>query len=197
MPNEPHDQPTTVAPAAGAAPPAGAVPPVDPRRPVAPPARAAVREPVVPAAAAGDPSWLGRIEDRLGSLTGAVVVLAIVSLAALGLSIYALTQSDDSGSGASPARVSRLSDRVSRLEGQSANAADTDTTSSLASRLDDKADSSDVSRLREELGQLRSAVQRSSGGSQSSAQALSDLGDRLAKLEQQVEDLASSQGGTP
>lgn len=37
--------------------------------------------------AAATPVWVSRIEDRIGSLTAAGVVLAIVSLAALGISI--------------------------------------------------------------------------------------------------------------
>ena len=186
MAQRPEDQPTTVAP-----PPAARQPAVPPRGPV-------VREPVAPAAAAVDPAWFARIEDRIGSLKGIVAVLAVLSLAALGLSIYALVQSDDNnGSGASSGRVSSLSDRVSRLEGKSANTADAGTTSSLASQLDDKADSADVKRLRDEVGQLRSAVQQSNGGSNDSAQAISDLSTRLDKLEQQVADLSASGGSTP
>lgn len=185
MAQRPEDQPTTVAPPATARPPA-----VPPRGPV-------VREPVAPAAAAVDPAWLARIDDRIGSLKGAVAVLAVLSLAALGLSIYSLVQSDDNSGGASSARVSSLSDRVSRLEGKSANTADAGTTSSLASQLDDKADSADVKRLRDEVAQLRSAVQQSSGGSDDSAQAISDLSTRLDKLEQQVADLSASGGNTP
>jgi hypothetical protein len=180
------EPPTTVAPPAAA--PRAAVPP---RAPV-------VREPVAPATAGVDPMWLARIEDRIGSLTTAVVILAILSLAALGLAVYALVQSDDAGNGASSARVSRLSDRVSRLEGKSANTADAGTTSSLASQLGDKADSADVRRLRSEVGQLRSAIDQSNGGSESTAKSVSDLNSRLDQLEQQVADLkASSSGGTP
>jgi hypothetical protein len=152
---------------------------------------------VAPAAAAIDPTWLARIDDRIGSLKGAIAVVAVLSLAALGLSIYSLVQSDDKQGGASSERVSSLSDRVSRLEGKSANTADAGTTSSLASQLDDKADSADVKRLRDEVGQLRSSVAQAKGGDDSSAQAVSDLDTRLDKLEQQVADLSASSGGTP
>lgn len=154
------------------------VEPVHPRAPV-------VREPVAAAYQPADPLWFERIDDRLRSLSSFVAVLTVISLAALGLSIYALLKDDGNSRGASRARVAALSDRVDRLESRSA---DSGTTSSLASRLDST--SQDVSRLSDEVGRLRSAVSKAGSGDSSATTALTQLNTRVDKLAQDVADLS-------
>ena len=160
--------------------------PAEPVRPRAP----VVREPVAATYQPADPLWFERIDDRLRSLSSIVAVLAVVSLAALGLSIYALLR-DDGRDGASPERVTNLADRVERLEGRSADAADSGTTAALDSRLDDTAQ--DVSRLSDEVGKLRSAVSKAGSGDNSATAALTQLNTRVDQLAQDVADLSSQQ----
>lgn len=161
------------------------VPPTEPVRPRAP----VVREPVAAAYQPADPLWLERIDERLRSLSSFVAVLAVVSLAALGLSIYSLLQDDGDGRGASRERVANLDDRVERLEGRTADAADSGTTSTLASRLDDT--SRDVSSLSEEVAKLRSAVSKAGSGDGSSTAAVTQLSSRVDRLAQDVADLSA------
>ena len=157
------------------------VEPVPPRAPV-------VREPVAATYHPADPLWFERIDDRLRSLSSFVAVLTVISLAALGLSIYALLKDDGNSRGASRERVANLSDRVDRLESRSADSADSGTTSSLASRLDST--SQDVSRLSDEVGRLRSAVSKAGSGDSSATTALTQLNTRVDKLAQDVADLS-------
>jgi TolA-binding protein len=67
--------------------------------------------------------WLEELRDQLRSLKTAVVLLGILTVVTLGIAAWALlAKQDDSTAstpqGASPARVTRLEDRVSELEGR-------------------------------------------------------------------------------
>ena len=77
--------------------------------------------PVTPAA---DPNIvLLRLEDALGSLRTGLMIVGVIAVAALGVAIYALMKSDESGGGsrsglASDARVSQLDERIDRISRQ-------------------------------------------------------------------------------
>jgi hypothetical protein len=137
---------------------------------------------------AGDPMWLA-IDDRLRSIRTMLALVAIIALAALGLSIYTLIDQNNDGDGASEARVAALSDRVGRLEGKTSTSesAGADTTNSLAGRIAQKADKQDLQDLSDELDQLKSS--NSGGASQSS---LTRLSTRVDQLAEQVADLEAS-----
>ena len=178
-------------------------PPTEPLRQAAPAASAPPRVAVgaAPVAAAGvplayepvDAAWLARLEDRVRSLSSLLALVAVLAIAALGLSIYDLIHNGGDRRGASQQRVARLSDRVSRLEGKSSTAADSSTTTSLATRLDSKASAQDVQKLSDQVAQLRTAA----GSGSADAAALTQLNTRVDKLAQQVADLSSQTTTAP
>lgn len=160
--------------------------PVRPREPI-------VRErETVASYETGDSLWLA-IDDRLRSIRMMLALVAIIALAALGLSIYTLVDQNNDSDKASAARVAALSDRVGRLEGKTSTSESTgaDTTNSLAGRIAQKADKQDLQDLSDEIDKLKSS--NSSGASQSS---LTRLSTRVDQLAQQVADLESSSSST-
>lgn len=94
------------------------LPPEEPTRGL-PPARPIASERTVVRTAPEETLW-AEVLDRLGSLRTGLVVVAVLALAALGVSLWALL--DDAGDpdreNASRVRVERLADRVDRLESQ-------------------------------------------------------------------------------
>jgi polyhydroxyalkanoate synthesis regulator phasin len=176
------------------------VPPPEPptRRidPVAPPPpvheeRPVYQERVVePAVAPVDPNLMFvRLEDAISSLRTGLVFVGILTVLAIGLSIYAITQNDDNNAGntragASSQRVATLDDRIDRLSRQVQQArADARSAGDLTGRVD--ALSRSVSSLRGQAG---------SGGAAATqvTQAITDLDKRLDSLEQQVQDLSQA-----
>lgn len=170
--------------------------PGDPTEPLIP--RVREREATAATYDAIDPAWLARIEDGLRSLRWSVALVAIIALAALGVSIYTLIDTNDDEQGASQGRVAALSDRVSRLEAESSDSADASTTDSLAGRLGQKADKEALQDLREEVSELKSDVDQA-GADGADSTALTQLNSRVDRLAQDVADLksASDTTGTP
>ena len=155
-----------------------------PTRPIEPlPEREVVRE--------VDPAWTQAILDRLRSLRTAVVLFALLSLAALGVGIYALLtqeEENDARRGASQQRVQDLEDRVDELGSQTEEAASQDAVGRLRdqqrdiekrlSAVEDAPDDSVVEDLRSDIRQLSDAVEQN-------GQAIEQLDDRVSDLEQQ------------
>lgn len=87
-----------------------------------PPPQPVYEERVAPAGA--DPNAiLLRLEDAIGSLRTGLMVVGVLAVAALGVAIYSLAQSDDDGGGsrsglATDSRVSELDDRIDRISRQ-------------------------------------------------------------------------------
>lgn len=164
-------------------------PPEEPTRPMT--TRGYEREQVVDRVVEPefDPRFaLASLEDRLRSLRTAVVMLALVSLAALALGFYALLQSEDAergDGGADAAEVSALEDRVDELE--SREAADPDT---VQKAIEDKADAKDVAALEQAVEELREQpAETEEGTDPETAQAITDLTQRLDDLEARVEQM--------
>jgi polyhydroxyalkanoate synthesis regulator phasin len=180
------------------------VPPPEPptRRidPVAPPPpvyeeRPVYQERVVePAVAPVDPNLMFvRLEDAISSLRTGLIFVGVLTVLAIGLAIYAITQTNDDSNnagtrGASSQRVATLDDRVDRLSRQVQQArADARAARALTTRIDSLSRS--VSALRAQ----------GAGGGAAASQVASDitaLDKRLDTLEQQVQDL-SNQPTTP
>jgi hypothetical protein len=181
------------------------VPPPEPptRRidPVAPPPpvyeeRPAYRERVVePAVAPVDPNLMFvRLEDAISSLRTGLVFVGVLTVLAIGLAIYAITQNNGDNNagtraGASSQRVATLDDRVDRLSRQVQQArADARAAQALTTRIDSLSRS--VSALR---------AQGAGGGAAASqvTSAITALDKRLSTVEQQVQDLNTNQTTTP
>ncbi len=97
--------------------------PTERLRPTPPPQQPLYEERIV--APAVDPNVvLLRLEDAIGSLRTGLMIVGVISVAALGVAIYALTKADDDAGGgssrglATDARVSQLDDRIDRLSRQ-------------------------------------------------------------------------------
>ena len=87
-----------------------------------PPPQPVYEERVAPAGADVNVILL-RLEDAIGSLRTGLMIVGVVAVAALGVAIYSLMQSDDEGGGsrsglATDSRVSELDDRVDRISRQ-------------------------------------------------------------------------------
>jgi phage shock protein A len=128
------------------------------------------------------------LPEELRSLKRALVLVGVIAIAALGVALWALLESqDDSGdgrSGASSERVSQLEDRVDELESDVEDAASDEAVSrlrdqqeELSTRVDELSEQSSGSDAEESVGQLEQQVE--------------ELGQRVDDLQQQVES-----GGT-
>jgi DNA repair exonuclease SbcCD ATPase subunit len=139
-----------------------------------------------------DPAWTQEILDRLRSLRTAIALLGVLSVAALGVGVWALLTQEDEGDaqrGASQERVRELEDRVEALEAETEDAASQDA----------------VEQLRDEQRELEerlSAVEDQSDGAaledvQADVRQLSDdleqVGQSIQQLEQRVDDLEQQQ----
>ena len=176
--------------------------PLPPAQPVPPgvPPRAIERERVVEQVVEPefDPRFaLASLEDSVRSLRTGMVLLGLVSLAALALAFYALLQAEDNDRTATrdgtdrptQAEVESLEDRLERVEGREAPDED-----SVNKALRGKADARDVQQLRQAVDDL----QEQSGEAQEQpepqtdpavVQAIEDLGSRLDDLEERVEQM--------
>jgi outer membrane murein-binding lipoprotein Lpp len=131
-----------------------------------------------------------RLEDAISSLRTALLFVGILAVLAVGLSIYALTRSDNSstGGGVSSQRVAQINDRIDRLSRQVQQArADARAARDLATRVDTLSRS--VSALRSQAGNSVSAT--------SATQAIQDLSKRIDDLDQRVQALSQGQTTTP
>jgi len=123
-----------------------------------------------------------RLEDAVGSLRNALLVVGAIALVAFGLAIYALVSDDDGGSGrsrsglASDARVSRVDERVDRLSRQVRDLRPGGATSNLADRVE----------------KLETTVEQLDSG-EDPTQAIEDLSSRVEALDGDVEQLQQSQ----
>jgi hypothetical protein len=135
-----------------------------------------------------DPRFaLASLEDGLRSVRTALVLLGLVSVAALAIGLYALLRADeadrtDRGGEVSRSQVSRLEDRIDELEAREP-AADAD---SVEKALEEKADADDVTQLQQAVEDLRD---QPAEADPETAQAITDLTGRLDELESRVEQL--------
>lgn len=152
------------------------------RIPPTPPPRATVSETEYVA----DP-YVERLRDRIRSLTTAVTLTALLATAALGVALYAILSEDEEGDGgrrgASPARVSSLSDRVDELE----------------NRVGDRATKNDVEALEERIQSAEQQAEQAGedGGDTAQLQeSIEAVDQRVQQLEQRVDEVEQS-GGQP
>jgi hypothetical protein len=122
------------------------------------------------------------LRARLRSLTSAVTIALIVAVVALGVALWALLGGTDDDTGASPARVSMLDQRVERLESATRRGAWRDELSAvrqqqrvLAERL--AALSNTIEQPTDDVDSLRTAID-------ATQQAVDQLNQRLIALEQ-------------
>ncbi|WP_354700789.1 hypothetical protein [Paraconexibacter sp. AEG42_29] len=194
MPNDPWDpadQPTRHLPPAGAARPRQ---PVDPRPPADP---QGYRGQGVDALA------FENLAATVRTLRATLIGVALVTVAALLLGFYALSQAgdDDGSGGSSSASSSQLDDRVDRLSrqvqklrsGSSSGSADTADLDALKEQVDGAAKASDLQSLREAVDKL--GEQAPDGGDGDAGADVSALSTRVDELANAVEQL-QQQGGT-
>lgn len=173
--------------------------PVPPAAPVAPAPR--VREREVVADEVVEPEFdprfaLAQLQDGLRSLRTAVVMLGLVSIAALALGAYALYQAEDNertnGDAGSSNRVAQLEDRVQELEQdldrRTRGTAESGDVNAVEKALDDKADAEDVQALEDQIAELGEQRQQPAEADPETAQAIADLSERLDDLEQQFQE---------
>ena len=166
--------------------------PLVPRAPAVPVAAERIVEPVV------DPQWVARLEDQIRSLRTFMALLTLLSLAALGVGVYALIKAQDNeDQSASQTRVSRLDNRVDELESDLKRTSEENDVTRLEGRISGKADTTDVSQLRQQVTQLRTQIRTAGEGEADATKAAEDLGDRVDALSRQVQDLRESGGTTP
>ena len=146
----------------------------------------------------GGPLWPERVEEQIRKLKQLAAVLGLLAALATGLALWALLDDDEGGDGrgASRASVSRLDDRVDRLENRLGNASEENDISNVREDLQDKANKEDVANLQGEVEQLRQAVARAGRGDDS-AQAVEELSARVDQLEQDVQELQREQEQQP
>ena len=140
----------------------------------------------------GGPAWPERVEDQIRNLKQLAAALGVLALIALGVAVWALLAGDDdestSGGRVSAGQVSRIDDRVDRLEQQ----VDDIDTSQLEEDIEGKVDKGDVDELRQDVEELRSAVE-DAGSNEDTTQAIDELSQRVDDLEQDVQDLQAGQ----
>jgi hypothetical protein len=175
-------------------------PPEPPTRRIdpAPPPPPVYEERVVePAVAPVDPNLMFvRLEDAISSLRTGLVFVGVLTVIAIGLAVYAITQANDAKdknangrTGASSQRVAQLDDRIDRLSRQVQSArADASAARALTTRVDS---------LSRSVSSLRSQAGSGSAASSQVTQAMTDFDKRLGALEQQVKDLSSNTTTTP
>ena len=155
-----------------------------------------VQERVVAPTGVDATSMLLALEDAVGALRTWLAVVGLIAVAALGVSIYALTKDDgdtnSSRSGlASDERVSNLDDRVDRLSRQ--------VQSVRASRSGSSAASADTAALGDRIDGLETTVKtladRPAGTD--ATQAVKDLSERIDTLQSDVDQLKQDAGATP
>ena len=169
------------------------LPPTDPRIPPPRPGAPLVSERVV---VDGDLHWRQEIIDRLASLRTAVVLVAILAAAALGVGLWALVKADDNATSgrraASAARVSALEQRVDALENRVGD-------------LPTAGDIRDLSRAQRDLADRVAAAEKAardaaqaSGSNGQLRTAVQDLQTELQSFDKRIRALEQSAAqGTP
>jgi archaellum component FlaC len=173
----------------GPPPPGGGPRPDDPARP----GPGALDEP-------GGPAWPERVEDQIRKLKQLCAVLGLLAAIATALALWALLSDDEGdGRGASRSSVSRLDDRVDRLENRVGDASEEGDISELRQDLRDKANTEDVEGLQNDVQELRQAVEEAGQGDENddTAQAVEELSSRVDQLEQDVQELQQDQQQQP
>jgi polyhydroxyalkanoate synthesis regulator phasin len=153
------------------------VPPARPRQPKAGGAGA-----VPPTSQPHVRTWEEELADRIASLKSWVVMLGILSIAALGVAAYAAVAANDNSSsdtGVTKSQIRELESRISDLE-------DNSTSDATISQL-----KSDVSDLSEQVNKLQS---ESSGSDSVSPSDFQTLQQQVSDLSQQVADLQDQSG---
>ena len=122
-----------------------------------------------------DTAWYLEIRDRVRSLTRALVVVAVLTVAALGIALWALLADEDDDRRAQPGAVRALEERLDELEAEVDRAPSRvqvsirDEQQSIDERLDgleqDTSDAiedvrQDVEELRERVDELEQQQQR-------------------------------------
>jgi polyhydroxyalkanoate synthesis regulator phasin len=123
-------------------------------------------------------TWEEELADRISSLKNWVVMLAIISVAAIGVAVYAVVVANNadtsSGSKVTQSQIDDIESKISELQDSSAS-------DEAITQL-----KSEVSDLSDEVDKLQSA---DSGTDAVSAQDFSDLQQQVSDLSQQVADL--------
>jgi peptidoglycan hydrolase CwlO-like protein len=129
--------------------------------------------------------WREEVHDNLRSLRTAVAMLGVLAVIAAGLAVWALvTANQDEGggsTGASPARVSALEDKVDELE----------------SELERVPSSDDLTQVRDSVKELQRQVQNQGDSIDATQQATKDLRKDVDDLAQRVDDLEQQGQPTP
>ena len=144
-----------------------------------PPTRPVVGAPTV-AHVPDDALWREHIHDRLRSLTTAVTLVAIVAVAALGLTVWSLLA--DPGDDASTEQVQRLRERVEQLEArltQRPRAEDLVAVRERQQSLDER-----LGALEDQANEPAEETQAMIEAIESTQQAIAQLEERVAELEQ-------------
>jgi hypothetical protein len=180
-------------------------PPDRPTEPLAPVSAPHVRERVVeePVAAA-DPLLFAQLEDSLRSLRTAVVLLGLLSVAALAVAVYALIKSQEADRGsASSGRVARLDDRVDkvstdlqRIRQSTSRAADRSDVDQVQRSVSGKATAEDVRKLQRTVAKVQTQVADSKRNDDTNT-ALDQIDQRLDDLSRQVRQLQAKQQTQP
>ncbi len=124
------------------------------------------------------------VRDRLRSLTTAVVMLAVLAVAALGIAIWALLDNQDSGNTqpASASQVSALENQVNDLEAEVKNSASKNDLQQLSKREQELA--AKVDELDKQTTQTADDVGTVSKDVETLQQDVEDLQGRVDALEQ-------------
>ena len=153
---------------------------LSPQEPV-PPARGTVRETEYV-----NDAEMERLRDRIRSLSTMLALTALLALAGLGVGLYTLLADDEESEngrrGASPARVSALSDRVDDLE----------------DRVGDRATKNQLDQVEERLAEVEGKAEQAGetgGDTTELAQSIETLDQNVQALEDRVEQLEQAQTG--
>lgn len=65
-----------------------------------------------------DPAWRVQVQERLRSLTRALVAVAVLAVAGLGIAVWALVAEEDDDGPARAGQIRALEDRVDELEAE-------------------------------------------------------------------------------
>ena len=136
-----------------------------------------------------DPRFpLASLDDSVRSLRTAVVMLGLVSLAALLLGGYALLRAEDTARNRDDSRRAGLSALQNRVDDLESDVRDRETIDpdAVEKSLAGKADAKDVEALQKAFADVRAQPDETEPDSQT-AQAIDDLTTRLDDLEQRVE----------
>jgi hypothetical protein len=181
-------------------------PPSDrPTEPLAPVSAPRVHERVVEEPVAGvDPLVFAQLEDSLRSLRTAVVLLGLLSVAALAVGVYALIKSQEADRGsASSGRVARLDDRVDemsrdlrRIRQSTSGTADRSDVDQVQRSVSGKANAEDVRNLQRTVARVQTQLADSKRDNDTST-ALTQIDQRLDDLSRQVRQLQAEQQTQP